>query len=192
MDLSHQDAVESLETIHDVTRATRRAIAAFGTGPILVLWGLIWIVGFSVLQFSHFWGCWIFLALDLVGIALTAWISFRSARSGPVRSTAISTIGRRIFWFWFAFFLYIDLWLVLMAPFDGFQFGAFIVTAIMFAYVIMGLWLDAPFMIGLGLTVTVLAVTGFYLLKPWFFLWMAAAGGGALFATGLYVRKWRN
>lgn len=60
----------------------------------------------------------------------------------------------------------------------------------MFAYVVMGLWTDR-FLMWLGLFVTATALAGYFLVNPYFCLWMAVTGGGALMVTGLYIRhRW--
>ena len=80
-------------------------------------------------------------------------------------------------------------------PWNGDQIGVFLVTLVMFAYLVMGLWLEVPFLTGLGLAVTALAAGG-YFASMFFFpgylsLWMAVTGGGALLSSGIYlVRKW--
>ena len=61
----------------------------------------------------------------------------------------------------------------------------------MFAYVIMGLWLDR-FLLWLGVLVTVTTLIGFFFAPHYFFLWAAAAGGGSLVVSGAFIRKfWR-
>ncbi len=65
------------------------------------------------------------------------------------------------------------------------------VTACMLAYVVMGLWLDR-FLTWLGAAVTVATVIGFLFAPHYFFLWTAAAGGGALVISGVFIRRfWR-
>jgi len=57
---------------------------------------------------------------------------------------------------------------------------------------VMGLWFCSYFMVLLGLGVTAATLIGYYLLTPYYCLWMAAMGGGALLATGVYIRVcWR-
>ena len=70
--------------------------------------------------------------------------------------------------------------------------GAFITTAIMFAYVVMGLWLRMAFLTALGVLVTALTLGGYLLFYPeWLNLWMAFTGGGAVLASGVYL-TWRG
>jgi hypothetical protein len=69
--------------------------------------------------------------------------------------------------------------------------GAIGATVPMFAYVVMGLWLD-HFMIWIGLAITGLTVLGLFLAPAWFWIWMAVMGGGSLVSTGFLIRnRWR-
>jgi hypothetical protein len=71
------------------------------------------------------------------------------------------------------------------------HFGAIQATIPMFAYVVMGLWLD-HFILWIGLAVTALTLVGLFFLQPYFWLWMAVTGGGMLLGTGLYIRyQWK-
>ena len=98
----------------------------------------------------------------------------------------------RIGGLWGALLIYIFIWLRLLSPVNGMQVNAFICTACMFAYIVIGLWFESYFMIVLGLAVTAATLIGFYLLAGYYCLWMAFAGGGALLGTGLYIRvRWR-
>ncbi|MHC4527109.1 MAG: hypothetical protein ACYS29_04455, partial [Planctomycetota bacterium] len=84
-------------------------------------------------------------------------------------------------------------WLSFLRPFNGLQMNAFLCTAIMFAYVVTGLWYGSYHMVWLGLAVTCSTLIGFYLIPPKYYcLWMAPMAGGALFGAGLYFRlRWR-
>ena len=71
--------------------------------------------------------------------------------------------------------------------------SAVIVTVPMFAYVVMGLWGCGQYMIWLGLGITALTVLGLYAFPSFFYLWMAAVGGGALFGVGIIARRqWKK
>jgi len=73
------------------------------------------------------------------------------------------------------------------------QMNAFIVTAIMFASVVNGLWLRNSFMVWFGLAVTAITLFGFHSVpRSYYCLWMAVMAGGAFLASGLYLRvRWR-
>jgi hypothetical protein len=104
-------------------------------------------------------------------------------------------MGWRLFWFWLFLFVYADIWLAVLWPWQAQQLGMFFVTVVMFAYVVMGLWLEMPFLMWLGLAVTGLAGAGYllsFIAHGYLDLWLGAACGSALLAAGLYLTlRWR-
>jgi len=163
---------------------------------MLVLWGVIWIAGFTAEQFvPHAYRLW--LALDVVGITISLVLGFRSGK-GPAQGPGPGRIGAS----WLILFGYAVLWCYLLVPsgvLDGSGWAAYgpvlerktallWVTVCMLAYVIMGLWLDR-FLLWLGVLVTVAALAGFFFVQPYFFLWVAITGGGSLVVSGLFIRK---
>ena len=194
MDISKQDAKESLDEIQAVLDHTRKAIASNYANPLLIMWGLIFITAYLGTHFFVAWAWHIWTALDAVGIIgtfLICWQQFRSAN--PVKTSSEKKIGWRIFWFWTLLFIYVFFWLNMLRPSKGVELNAFLVTVIMFAYVVIGLWLESYFMVWLGLAVTGITLFGFYLIPlSYYCLWMALMAGGALLGTGLYIRfRWR-
>ena len=210
MNTSENDARRSLQEIEDVADRTRRMAAFAGTDVILVIWGMIWMLGYlgneiiprlalslnPKLGPAIQWlipGWWSLLII--AGIAATMLVSRRNT---PVESS----IGKRIGWLWLALFGYVYLLGFLLMPFvklQGFEeemrffkhMGALAAIVPMLGYVVIGLWLDS-FLVWVGLGVTALTVLGLYLLTPWFWTYMAFVGGGALIGTGLVIRrKWR-
>jgi hypothetical protein len=185
MNISKQEAQESLTEIENIISQTRRAIAHGGTGTMLIIWGIIWALGYSASQFINKWAGTIWLLLILFG-AVASWIC--GVRNKPL--TKNSNYGR-VGLFWLILFGYAIVWVVLLRPVSSEAVGAFWATIPMFAYVVGGLWFGR-FFVWLGLIVTALAVAGFFLLPAWFDLWMAVTGGGALILSGLFIRKfWR-
>ena len=100
-----------------------------------------------------------------------------------------------MFWMWLLLFLYGEIWLVVLWPWRPEQLGVFGVTLVMFAYVIMGLWLELRFMLWLGLGVTAAACAGYvlsFLVPGYLNLWLGLAGGSALLVSGLFLTlRWR-
>jgi hypothetical protein len=199
MNISKQEAQESLNDIQSIADQTRKAIAYGASSSILLLWGAIWVIGYSCTQFYAEKAGFAWMALVSIG-AIGSWVL--GARQ---RSSFRSANGGRIGAFWFILFGYAALWLILLhpatlpqgvqwehyQPINDRQIGAFFATVPMFAYVVGGLWLGR-FFVWLGAIVTLLTVAGFYLLPTWFSLWMAFTGGGSLILAGLYIRKsWR-
>ena len=194
MNVSNEDARQSLAAISDTKARTYKSIAAAYTGPSLILWGAIWIAAFLGTHFFLAWVWHIWMSLSGLGVIATFLICWRQFRAGtPTRSVDSKKIGWRIFWFWSLLFTYLFIWLKIFSPFSGLQCNAFICTTVMFAFVITGLWMESRFMVWLGLAVTATTLVGFYLIDhSYYCLWMALTAGGALLGTGLYIRlRWR-
>jgi len=193
MNVSQEDAQASLSTVNDVMDHTQKALSSAYSNPLLIMWGLLWIIAYTSTHFYHMYAFHIFMAMAAVGGVGTAVIYGVYRAKGPVKETPSHKSSLlRITALWIFLCLYIVIWLFLLAPFSGIQCNAFICTAVMFAYIVMGLWFESRFMVVLGLAVTVATLVGFYLLRDYYCLWMALVGGGALFGTGMYIRlRWR-
>ena len=190
MDISEKEAHDSLEQIQTVVNHTRRTIAASYDSGVLIMWGLIWIAAFLGTHFFGHWAGYIWMILCGIGAVATFYVCWRQFRSGnPVKFPAAEKIGWRIFLFWSLLFVYMFIWLSILKPRGGIQLNAFILTTIMFAYVVIGLWFKCYYMFWLGIGVTCTTLVGFYLIPPSYYcLWMAPMGGGAILGTGLYIR----
>jgi hypothetical protein len=192
MNISHEDAQASLSTVDNVMDQTRKAIASAYVNPSLILWGLLWIIAFTATHFYLEYAYHIFMVMGVIGGMGTAVIYKVFHTKAPVKDPSSRKMGWRVAALWILLLIYIVIWLFLFAPFTGLQCNALICTAVMFAYIVMGLWFDNRFMIVLGLAVTAGTLAGFYLFRNYYCLWMAFVGGGAIFGTGLYIRlRWR-
>ncbi|MGH7951968.1 MAG: hypothetical protein ACREFE_08620 [Limisphaerales bacterium] len=181
MNISKQEAQESLAQIESAISQTRKAMGGH-TGPILMLWGAIWTIGFSLMQFVPGGSFPYWLALDAAGFFGT-WLCIKKARSN-FRRPGFGRVALA----WLILFGYMILWGFLLQPVHGRAEIAFFSTVCMCGYAMMGLWLDR-FLLWLGVAVTALTVIGFYFAAAWFPLWMGITGGGALFFSGLYICK---
>ncbi len=194
MSMSNEKAAESLAAVEDTISRTRKAIASTYESPFLIVWGVVWVSGFLGTHFFLQWVNWIWGFLCTVGTAATVVICWRQFRVwAPTKSSGERRIGLRTSLFWPLFFLYAFVWLSIMEPHSGIQMNAFLCTAVMFAYVVIGLWFDSWIMVFLGLGVTASTLAGLYLISPAYYcLWMAFAGGGPLLVTGLYLGlRWK-
>lgn len=183
MNITREDAQASLGMIEETMDRTVRHLQFKGASQLLVVWGLIWIVGFLGTQYYPRIDEWIWLVVDVIGVGLTTVICNKTF--GQVRSEA----GARIGWFWGALFVYAYLYMAILGPLDGTQVAAFIAAHVMFAYVVMGLWLKVNGMIWLGGAITFMVAIGYFALHPYFGLWMAITGGGTLLLSGLYMGR---
>jgi hypothetical protein len=190
MELSQQQASQSLDIIAKTSEKTRRIIAAEYTAPSLMLWGVIAIAAFIGSHFFIKKAGMIWLALDVVGIVgMTVIFNLQKRKSTPIKVANTNKTGRNIGIFWGLFFVYIIIWVAILAPHSGKQQNAFICLAIMFGFITLGLWLESYYMLWLGLTATATTLICFYVVPSSFYcLAMAATFGGLLFGTGLYIR----
>ena len=192
MNVSQEEAQASLSAIRDVTVRTQKAIASAYANPLLILWGVLWIIAYTATHFYLSYAFHIFTAMAAVGGVGTAVIVWILHSKAPIQEASGPKLGWRITIFWILLCVYIPIWLFLLTPFSGLQCNAFICTASMFAYIVMGLWFDNRLMIILGLALTAATLAGFYILRDYYCLWMAFVGGGTMLGTGLYIRsQWR-
>ncbi len=191
MSVSEQEARESLAAVEDAMARCRRSLASAGA-PYLIIWGAIWIAGFVAVQFWNQTGGWIFTGLDVIGILLSVAVGVAQGRRGPVRSAEERSLRRRLLVFGIAVFAFIWLSLAMMGTSDPLKCTAVACTTMMFAYVVMGLWLDALYLAWAGFAVAALTAVGFFLLPQWFMLWMAVFGGGTLLGVGSSPTRFRK
>ncbi|MHC4624168.1 MAG: hypothetical protein ACYS4W_09735 [Planctomycetota bacterium] len=194
MDISRKEARDCLNQIQTVVNHTQRAIASDYVSPLLILWGVIFVAAYMGTHFFVAWAFHIWMVLDAIGVIGTFLICRQQLHSGsPTKVSPAEKLGWRMFCFWTLLFVYIFIWLNIMAPVRAVQMNAFMVTAIMFASVAKGLWLRSSFLVWFGLAVTAITLFGFYLVpRSYYCLWMAVMAGGAFLASGLYLRlRWR-
>jgi hypothetical protein len=69
MNISPTEAEEALEAIQIMVKKTRRAISNSGAYAFLIIWGVVWLIGFLGSQFlpaeigGYFW-----LVMDVLGL----------------------------------------------------------------------------------------------------------------------------
>ena len=186
MNVSRHEAQESLETIQQVATQMRKNIARGGAPFHMILWGVIWFLGFLSNHFvSDDYQGWIWLPLTTIGTILSAYVSYRaSLRFRPQGAGRISLFGLVIIG-------YSVLWLWIANPTSGEQASTLVVTFIMFSYVVVGLWMERV-LLWVGLLTTAMTLIGYFVFPGYYNLWMAFLGGGTLAASGFYIqRMWK-
>ena len=199
MQLSPNEAKQTLDNIDDIMRRVKQRIGMGNSGYIIMIWGVIWIACFAV---PFWWPRMIgtgWLIGNVIGFASTFTLSAIDARKKRVISPEIKSEGKRMGWAWFSMFLFIDAMLVVIYPFNGAQLGTLLVIMIMMMYVLMGLWMKAGVLVVTGWLIGIMAVGGYMVMRlqwfprsEWLLLWHAVFCGGPLFLSGLYIKlRWR-
>jgi len=185
MNISPEEAQEALAVIKQTNAQTRKEYGY--NGYYLMLWGLIWFVGFLSSQYVRSGQLdWIWGGLGTVGWVASAFLGINQSKH--VRATA----GQRIGFFYIALIGFAVLWLIILQPLDLKQGVLFFITLIMFGGVVAGVFTRSLSTIIGCVSLTILAVTGYYLIPAYFFLWVALFCGLAMFGIGLTLRlKWR-
>jgi hypothetical protein len=187
MNITPVEAEEALTAIKIMVQKTRRSISKSGAYVFLIIWGVVWLLGFLS---SHFLANditgYIWLGLDVLGGILSAIVGARINRH--VRSPSTASSGRRIAWFWLILFLYCIAVFGVAWPVDGRQIAMLIILFVMIGWMAMGLLLSFT-SIGWGLAITALALSSYFLLPDFFYLIMAILGGGGMIVAGIYIRE---
>ena len=174
---------EAAETLSDVEHASRRSALAFGyrkASPHLILWGLVWLIGYSATDLRPAHAGLIWLVLVVTGCA----IGFLLGRSG---SGAPAKDSWRVLGIAAILCLFVGATFTILWPVSGSQTGAFIPLLFGTIYAGVGLWLGTRFLIT-GVAIVVLTLGGYFYLHEHFLLWQAFVGGGGLILAGIWFR----
>jgi len=191
MDISPNEAEESLAAIQRMMQRTRHSIANSGICISLIITGIVWLVGYVCTQFlpSEI-VVYIWIGLSVLGSALATVLGIRMGkrvRSPSIAVTAAAT-AKRIGLFWLLLVFYCIATIAVAWPMDGKQRTMIIILFIMIGQLAMSLLL--PFSsVWWALPITVLALAGYFLLPGIFYLWMGVLGGGGMIVFGLYIRS---
>ncbi|HUO02746.1 MAG TPA: hypothetical protein VMU31_08210 [Rhizomicrobium sp.] len=172
------------DALRDAETAERRSAVSYSysrSAPFLILWGLIWIAGYSgmtVLRGPN--AGWLWLMLSAIGIAISIWIGNSYAKDRGRAGWRTGFVFVIIFAFTFALFS-------VLPPTNTLQAGAYSPLLLSAIYATAGLWKGIRFIL-LGAFLAIATLFAFFYLKDFFFVWMALAGGGSLLLTGLWMR----
>lgn len=186
MSLSSDQAAESLKEIDRTGQRSRLAHRYAHSSPFFIMWGVIWMVGYSATDFYPRYAGPLWMALTVAGfLGSVALGRYRTRMDHP-------GMTRNASWRFLGCFIAIACFVAATYAMFGHagprQQAAFIPLLMALFYVLIGLWAGTRFVIT-GIAVAALTLGGFFYLPAHFPLWMAAVGGGALVLAGLWMRK---
>lgn len=182
MPLSSEQANEALRAIEAVSQRSGQLYRYRRTAPMLILWGVIWLLGFGLTDLIPAKANVIWIPLDIVGVFGCIYFGRQNKEERAAQMT----------WRWLAsiasIFAFYTLVLLIFQSATGKQSAALIALIVALFYVLAGLWLGARFAVA-GVALATLTLVGYFMLVSHFFLWMAIVGGGALILAGLWLLR---
>jgi hypothetical protein len=182
MSLSSEEAQASLSQVEEAGRRSSQLYFYHRSSPHLIMWGVIWIIGYggTGLFPSYGWRLWMGLIVIgcVGGILLGRCPKPDGHTSGPY--------AWRMGALWAIILFFVSATYAIMHPTLDRQFCAYPALITGCAYMAVGLWHGLRYLIS-GIVVVALTLVGYYFIEPIFF-WFAAVGGGAMILTGLWFR----
>jgi len=181
MSLTSKEAAESVAQAEEAGRRSAEVHFYRKASPHLILWGSIWVLGFTQNDlFPRYedWGWLLLIAAGVIGGAIIA------------RRSAVLDRGR-FAWRLFAaaaiaaFFVFATY--AIMSPVSGAAMVVFPALIVGTLHCAIGLWSKSRFLIS-GFVVLAASLCGFFFLHEHLLLWMAFVGGGAMILAGLWCR----
>jgi hypothetical protein len=183
MNITRDQAAGALKDIETVA-AQSQALKHYAIGaPIFMMWGVICMVGYGAGAVSPAYS-FIWTPLSLLG-GLATYLLVRRAKCD---SPALNRSSPRIGWTWLAVLVFYVATFAVLRPHEPNQFAAFPALIVALSYALMGIWTWPRYLV-LGAAVAAATLLGYFLLAPYFSVWMAFVMGGGLVLGGLWLRK---
>ncbi len=186
MSLSRDQAADSLKEIERTSRRSAQAFSYASASPYLIVWGLIWMVGYAASDLAMRWTSPIWLGLSVIGVLVCMAAGRRQAAAhGPDgRASGLRFLASFMVIFVFVYALFA----VIGPPANPLASGAVAPLLVAMFYGLVGVWKGVRFLVA-GALVAGLTLAGYFWLPQHFLLWMAAVGGGSLVLAGVLLRQ---
>jgi hypothetical protein len=180
MTIDREEADATLNEIEAITRRVKQSSIYRASSLVIIFWGVVIVAGNVAALFAGRWTGYVWLALDLAGVAGTVAILARAPKSLGQ--------GVRILLAFVLFFIFGFAWSTLLGKFGPRELDAFWPTLFMFGYALAGLWFGRAFTL-LGVGLAALILIGYFWSGDAFDLYLAAVNGGGLILCGLWMRR---
>jgi hypothetical protein len=181
MPLTQDEAATALGEIERTGRQTTELQVYEGAAPFFLVWGLVWVFGYTMTHFmpeyrNAFWASGV-----TVGAVLSIVLGQRLGTKGRGFSAwRYAAISAGIA----AFFALASMVLKLNVR----EVDAFVPLMFAGIYLAVGVFAGTRFAV-CGAILAIATAVGFYNAGELFGLWMAVAGGGVLLLTGFWLRR---
>ena len=191
MNISREEASAALDSIHDADRKVSERRNYAYTAPFLILWGVVWVLCNAITDLAPRWSGRAWPAGTVLGAIVTVYLIVAMAmreRRACTNRAANKAMGRRFALLGIATWSYFISMFLVLGPMPDRRMGAFISLFWTITYMAAGAWVGMRLFI-IGFVATAAIVLGYLFVEQHFGLWMAAFGGGALIAGGLWLRR---
>jgi hypothetical protein len=178
-----KEAASALSEIDSIVHRVRQSTTYNLASLMLIWWGALILVGNIATDLWPRKGGYVWIAVNVVGLAGTVAIGVYNGRLVKAGSFDFRMAAAVVLFFAFGI-----LWSIGLGHFAPRQLGVFWPTYFMMIYTIVGLWVGAAF-VAIGLGITALTLIGYLFVGDWFDLWMAVVNGGGLILGGLWMRR---
>ncbi len=181
--IDSQQASEALAEINEMARRVRQSRIYNLASLMLIMWGALVFAGYLGSFLLPRYAGYFWIVLNVAGVAGSFAISAFGYPKTGIRTFDVRTLIAFLLFFAFGF-----LCTSVLGHFTARQMSTFWPIYFMMLYVIAGLWFGNAF-VAIGLSISALALVGYYLVRDWFDLWMAFVDGGGLMLGGLWMRR---
>jgi hypothetical protein len=194
MSLSPGQAAENLREIARTERRSAEAHEYANASPGFILWGLLWVVGYTGSYLLPHYGFirginWLWCGLTVGGVVGSTIIGRNQHRAQhPGQRAAGRAMGLRWIMTLVAMWIFTAATFTVLRPVNAMSTGAFIPLLVALAYAVFGIWRGSRFLYA-GIVLAALTLGGWFLLPQYFLPWMAAVGGGSLILVGLWLKR---
>lgn len=185
MSLSSQEAQASLAEAEQARRRSAEVYFYRRSSPHLIMWGVIWILGYGGCQYYPQYSNWIWWPLIALGV--TGGIVIGRATAATSERACNGRSAWRMVGLLLVILGFISGTYAILSPTQGAQFAAYPALITGTAYSAIGLWVGMRYLVT-GILVMALTLVGYFYLQPYIFLWLALVGGGSMVLAGLWFR----
>ena len=190
MAISPGQAAAALQDIEQTERRTRVSGGYAASSPHLILWGLVWAVGYIGCAFvpPERWGL-VWLPLVVLGSIGSTWFGSRDRHASAAGGKGAPGAGARSAAAAVAIFVFLMAFYAIVRPTDPRVGLVFPVMTLGLIYCLAGIFARMSRFVWIGAAAFAVAIGGYLATPEWTPFWVAAAGGGGLVLGGLWLRR---
>jgi hypothetical protein len=184
MSISPADAQSALRDVDATQARVHNAIAYHHAAPHLILWGVIWVIGYVATGLSSGPQIgWVWLVLVILGTLGSFGLGMRSFRAvGAGRTAVTAPIAAALIYVFF---------LATYSVFRSSEPAAYLLFPALvtgLVYTLLGM-VRMHRMMWVGGAIMLLSYAGYLFFAPYLAFWIAGVGGGGLIVSGLWLRS---